>query len=244
MCVDSVGTRLVGACQVVESSVGRLVTLLCRVRDRFVPLGAKRQGLCCVRGHRQFGSLGIGNGGAIGVRGTTLVVFLGGAYFGNLFQIGGGNLFGIPVKTCGGPVVYSRSGLETISSVLRGMGVIYNSCERSTRFVSRGAFICFSPPCHPVASATDFATCARGLFGSRRRVRLTEFISSVRKGNTGVMVDGSSPGGSGARSSFFSGVCSSREVGHIRTAHVVGYGDRSEKGVGRLLVDGFWKIIM
>ncbi len=209
--VGSVGDSLVAYCHMIESGPARLVTSLSRVRGRCCTLNdRRRRGTVFVRMHSECGA-----GTLSSVRGAALFFFLGHAYFGNLCHIGGDGGFGIPFNGCTAPAVYSTSAVCTSDRLLRGMRVLYNSFRRAVGRTGKSALFCFSPPCHPLDSASDFGSCAGRTFGSSTRHHLGRFYSEMGRRKRRFVLDGSSYLNGSKRSHFFSSLFTRCAVGEI-----------------------------
>lgn len=163
---------------------------------------------------------------------TTHVVCLGGAYCGKLFHIGSTKRLGIPCNQCGRPGVIGRINVHTLRKCFYGTGVRVHRNSFTSYLVSLPGktFICLSPPCVPVATASTFANCARNNFKCSRRMHLHSRYIGLHRRNVRFLRSGDSY-------RRVQRLCGDFGVRAMSTGHSVGSHNSEHNAIGRILVD-------
>ena len=120
-----------------------------------------------------------------GIERSAALILINRTCFNGLYRVNRSGLFNVPKGSYKNPMIVDEENLHTLSSLLPKTENIRNQEFDEIRDISKGDFVYFDPPYHPLNETSSF-TSYSGSFGRVEQLRLRDYFNKLS--NKGIFV--------------------------------------------------------
>lgn len=126
-----------------------------------------------------------------GIERSAALILINRTCFNGLYRVNRSGLFNVPKGSYKNPMIVDEENLHTLSSLLPKTENIRNQEFDEIRDISKGDFVYFDPPYHPLNETSSF-TSYSGSFGRVEQLRLRDYFKKLSKKGVFVILSNSS----------------------------------------------------
>jgi len=119
------------------------------------------------------------------------LIYLNRTCYNGLYRVNSEGVFNVPFGNYKNPVICDEDNLRLCSEALKGVTLRHQAFYAVMRDVTRGDFIYFDPPYHPVSKTASFASYEKSGFGEDDHRRLKEIFTALDRKKCFVMLSNS-----------------------------------------------------
>ena len=181
--LNDLNLDLVTTYQVVRDEPEALIAALAPLAARYLDADAERRETAyyAVRADRPIDRVAI----------ATRLLFLNKTCFNGLYRVNRRGEFNVPHGRYRNPHILDAEAIRTASAALQSIEVRHGDFKAACADATRGDFVYFDPPFHPLSATANFTSYTEQDFGSAEQIRLKQCIDGLTSRGVRVLVSNS-----------------------------------------------------
>lgn len=205
--IYDINPELILVYQVIKHDVEKLINILARMKEHYLPLDEKGREAYFYDLRRKFNEcrelIDFDNYGENWISRAAWLIFMNKTCYNGLFRVNKSGFFNVPFGRYKNPGIFSRENLLNISNCLRETKIGNGDYSKIASDVCSGSFVYLDPPYRPISKTSSFTSYSCCDFDDTEQERLAEFFRSMDSKGVMVMLSNSDPKNRNQQDDFF-----------------------------------------
>ncbi len=237
--ISDCNVELMNTYSMIRNNVDELVDLLSAMQAEYHMLDTVAQKDYFYAKRNRFNMIKSIVGGAQGIEGAALFIFLNRTCFNGLYRVNSKGQFNVPIGSYKRPLICDNETLLNVSHALQNVTIVCGDYKESASFIDAKTFVYFDPPYRPLNSTSGFTSYTEGRFGDIEQIELAKFMSEMDFRGAKVVLSNSDPKNTNEEDNFFDELYRKHSIRRVSAARAINSKSSSRGKINELLICNF-----
>lgn len=237
--ISDINAELINTYKVIRNDIDKLVEQIFVMQEEFIPSDAKHRKAYYMNKRDRFNDLKVNGNCTVNIEKAALMIFLNKTCFNGLYRVNKKGRFNVPMGSYKNPMICDEANLRAISKKLQNVTIVCGDYKKSADFIDENTFVYFDPPYRPLTSTASFTAYTENLFSDNDQIELAEFIDTLTKKGTKIILSNSDPKNSDSNDEFFDSIYSSYRIKRVDANRMINCNGEARGKIKELLISNF-----
>ncbi|MBR6531427.1 MAG: Dam family site-specific DNA-(adenine-N6)-methyltransferase [Clostridia bacterium] len=235
--ISDTNAELMNTYTVIRDDVDRLIVMLNKMQDEFIPLDDEHRKDYYYIQREKFNYLKVTN--TFDVETAALLIFLNRTCFNGLYRVNKKGQFNVPMGAYKNPLICDEKNLRAISEKLERVTIVCGDYTKASDFIDEHTFVYFDPPYRPLNSTSGFTAYTEEAFGDEDQIKLAKFVDEMDKKGAKIVVSNSDPKNADENDDFFDKIYSAHTISRVNASRMINSNSKNRGKITELLISNF-----
>lgn len=237
--INDINEELINAYRVVRDNVNRLITLLTKFQEEYVPLVETDRRNYYLAKRDKFNKLKIHQNNRNNIEKAALLIFLNKTCFNGLYRVNRKGFFNVPIGAYKNPIICDSANLRIVSKKLENIVISCGDYKQAEKFIDEKTFVYFDPPYRPLTETASFTSYTEGQFDDEQQKELATFVEKMDRVGAKIVISNSDPKNTDEKDNFFDTLYAQQNIKRIEASRMINRNSNSRGKIKELLISNF-----
>lgn len=191
------------------------------MQNKYIPQNTEMRKAYYLSQRERFNDLKVNGDEQVNIEKAALMTFLNKTCFTGLYRVNKKGMFNVPMGAYKNPLICDENNLRAVSEKLQSVHIICGDYKQCADFIDKNTFVYFDPPHRPTTGTASFTAYTENLFNDTEQIELAEFVETMNKKGTKVVVSNPDPKNSNTEDDFFDTLYSSHKIKRVEATRMI-----------------------